>query len=75
MRYRALFQDPGRPFPERPIEIYSNNVASIEQWSKTMIDASTSLSATVMIYESVEQEVAICTKASGFRPLGGWRLI
>lgn len=62
-RYRALLVDPGNTVQERPVQIFGNDRAVIDDWAKAVLDKALSPDAVVKVFESVETEITRIPKA------------
>jgi hypothetical protein len=61
LRYRAVLKD-GDETRERPLVIYGNGLAQIEQWAALVLKQAPD-GAVVNVYQSIEQHIKILAKA------------
>jgi hypothetical protein len=64
-RFRALLSDPGNTHQERPVQILGNDRQEIDRWAEVVLKAATSPDAKVVIFETVEREIASIQKPKG----------
>jgi hypothetical protein len=57
-RFRGLLIDPGAANQERPVQVFGNNRADIEEWARRVLGVAVSEKAVVVVYETVENEIA-----------------
>jgi hypothetical protein len=61
-RFRALLIDPGNKVQERPVQIFGNDRAVIDDWVKSLLAGAVSPDAVVKVFESAETEVTVIRK-------------
>jgi hypothetical protein len=61
-RYRAILIDTGNTTQERPLQIFGNDRAIIDDWANKVLAAAISPDAVVWVYQTIEQQVALVTK-------------
>jgi len=61
-KYRALLVDPGNATAERPTQIFGNDRQEIDRWAEAVLKNAISDAAMVLVYQTVEQQVAMISK-------------
>jgi hypothetical protein len=61
-RYRAILIDAGNTTQERPLQIFGNDRAVVDDWANKVIQSAISPDAVVWIYQTIEQQVALIVK-------------
>jgi hypothetical protein len=61
-RYRAILFDSGNTTQERPIQIFGNDRAKLEEWAEVVLKTAVSPNAGVLIYQTIEQQVGLIPK-------------
>ncbi len=61
-RFRALLIDSGNTTQERPVQIFGNDRAKIDEWAEAVLNAAVSPDAAVLVYMTLEQQIAIIPK-------------
>ena len=67
-RFRAILIDPGNINQERPVQIFGNDRTEIDRWAAKVLSQAVSPDATVIIYQTVEQQVAMIRKPKEEEP-------
>jgi hypothetical protein len=61
-RYRAILIDSGNTTQERPVQIFGNDRAKIDEWAQAVLNAAVSPDAVVWVYQTIEQQIALIPK-------------
>jgi len=61
-RFRAILIDTGNTTQERPLQIFGNDRATMEEWAHTVLESAVSPDAVVWIYQTIERQVGLITK-------------
>lgn len=61
MRYRAVLVDRDAK-QERPVQILTNSRPSADEWAAMQLEKAASPDAAVLVYQTVEQQIAIIQK-------------
>jgi len=62
LQFRARLIDPGNANAERPLEIFGSDRKEIDDWAGKVLANAVSENAAVMIYQTVETQVALIPK-------------
>ena len=59
IQYRAVLYDPGKPTPDRPIQILTNSLHDVNSWIVEVIGGGTQLQGPAKIQVSDQAEVLV----------------
>lgn len=62
-KYRAILIDPGNTHQERPVQIFGNDRLEIDRWAAQVLRHAVSPEAAVLIYQTIEQQIAMVFKS------------
>ena len=67
-RYRAILIDTGNTAQERPVQIFGNDRAKINEWATAVLATAISPDAVVWVYQTIEQQIALIPKRTLEKP-------